>query len=142
MLRAVPRRTASRASATSSAGRLTVTRSVRIRGEYLEKADTLTHRQVSLGPTQVTRGYAKVGPEPPGSARKEAAMDLTYTAAEEEFRRELRSWLQANIPEEWTRPGFWESLDADESFRLRRGRGRGEAGAARTRRARPPPRAG
>lgn len=47
-------------------------------------------------------------------------MDLTYTAAEEEFRSELRSWLQANIPEEWTRPGFWESLDEDESFRLRR----------------------
>ncbi|MGI9000314.1 MAG: acyl-CoA dehydrogenase family protein, partial [Pseudonocardia sp.] len=48
-------------------------------------------------------------------------MDLTYTAAEEEFRSELRSWLQANIPQEWTRPGFWESLDADESFRMRRG---------------------
>ncbi len=31
-------------------------------------------------------------------------MDLTYTAAEEEFRRELRSWLQANIPDEWTPP--------------------------------------
>jgi alkylation response protein AidB-like acyl-CoA dehydrogenase len=47
-------------------------------------------------------------------------MDLTYTPAEEEFRRELRSWLQANIPSEWTRPGFWESLGDDESFRLRR----------------------
>ena len=31
-------------------------------------------------------------------------MDLTYTAAEEEFRRELRAWLQANIPDEWSRP--------------------------------------
>ncbi|ALE74850.1 FadE17 protein (PROBABLE ACYL-COA DEHYDROGENASE FADE17) [Pseudonocardia sp. Ae168_Ps1] len=47
-------------------------------------------------------------------------MDLTFTAAEEEFRSELRSWLSANIPQEWTRPGFWESLDDDESFRLRR----------------------
>ncbi|MCX6462857.1 MAG: acyl-CoA dehydrogenase family protein [Pseudonocardiales bacterium] len=47
-------------------------------------------------------------------------MDLTYTAAEEEFRSELRSWLSANIPAEWTRPGFWESLGDDESFRLRR----------------------
>ena len=47
-------------------------------------------------------------------------MDLTYTAAEEEFRSELRSWLQANIPDEWKRPGFWASLDEDESFRLRR----------------------
>ncbi len=47
-------------------------------------------------------------------------MDLTYTAAEEEFRSELRSWLQANIPDEWRAPNFWESLDDDESFRLRR----------------------
>jgi alkylation response protein AidB-like acyl-CoA dehydrogenase len=47
-------------------------------------------------------------------------MDLTYTAAEEEFRSELRSWLQANIPDEWKRPGFWESLGDDENFRLRR----------------------
>jgi alkylation response protein AidB-like acyl-CoA dehydrogenase len=47
-------------------------------------------------------------------------MDLTYTAAEEEFRSELRSWLSANIPDEWRRPGFWESLDDAESFRLRR----------------------
>ncbi|BBG00040.1 MULTISPECIES: acyl-CoA dehydrogenase family protein [Pseudonocardia] len=47
-------------------------------------------------------------------------MDLTFTPAEEEFRSELRSWLSAHIPQEWTRPGFWESLDDDESFRLRR----------------------
>ncbi len=47
-------------------------------------------------------------------------MDLTYTAAEEEFRSELRSWLQAHIPDEWKRPGFWEALGDDESFRLRR----------------------
>src|SRR5947208_17007436 len=101
MLRAVPRRTASRASATSSAGRLTVTRSVRIRGEYLGTPIILTHR---AGGAQVTRGYAKVGTSH-RYARKEAAMDLTYTAAEEEFRRELRSWLGANIPDEWARPG-------------------------------------
>lgn len=47
-------------------------------------------------------------------------MDLTYTEAEEAFRSELRNWLQANIPPEWTQPGFWESLDEQESFRLRR----------------------
>jgi alkylation response protein AidB-like acyl-CoA dehydrogenase len=62
-------------------------------------------------------------------AREEAAMDLTYTAAEEEFRRELRTWLEANIPQEWTRPGFWESLDPDESFRLRRDWERDKAAA-------------
>ncbi len=47
-------------------------------------------------------------------------MDLSYTAAEEEFRRELRSWLSAHIEQEWRRPGFWESLPDDESFRVRR----------------------
>ena len=34
-------------------------------------------------------------------------MDLSYTAAEEEFRAELRTWLAANVPQEWRRPGFW-----------------------------------
>jgi alkylation response protein AidB-like acyl-CoA dehydrogenase len=59
-------------------------------------------------------------------------MDLSYTAAEEEFRSELRAWLSGNIPQEWTRPGFWESLDDDESFRLRRDweRDKAEAGFA------------
>lgn len=47
-------------------------------------------------------------------------MDLTFTPAEEEFREELRSWLRAHILDEWTRPGFWESLEDSESFRLRR----------------------
>ncbi len=47
-------------------------------------------------------------------------MDLTYTPAEEEFRAELRSWLTANVPEEWRRPGFWASLPEDESFQIRR----------------------
>ena len=59
-------------------------------------------------------------------------MDLSYTAAEEEFRRELRAWLQANIPAEWRRPGFWSALDDDESFQLRREweRDKAEAGFA------------
>jgi alkylation response protein AidB-like acyl-CoA dehydrogenase len=47
-------------------------------------------------------------------------VDLSYTAAEEEFRRELRSWLSGHIEEEWRRPGFWDSLPDDESFRIRR----------------------
>jgi alkylation response protein AidB-like acyl-CoA dehydrogenase len=47
-------------------------------------------------------------------------MDLSYTPAEEEFRGELRAWLRANTPDEWTRPGFWEALPDDESFQLRR----------------------
>jgi len=48
-------------------------------------------------------------------------MDLTYTRAEEEFRAELRSWLRANIPTEWTRPGFWEAQGEAEGFEMRRG---------------------
>jgi alkylation response protein AidB-like acyl-CoA dehydrogenase len=47
-------------------------------------------------------------------------MDLTYSAGEEKFREELRGWLRAHIPEEWTRPGFWGSLPSDESFQMRR----------------------
>ena len=46
-------------------------------------------------------------------------MDLSYTEAEEEFRRELRTWLDANIPAEWTHPGFWEALDDASLDRLR-----------------------
>jgi alkylation response protein AidB-like acyl-CoA dehydrogenase len=47
-------------------------------------------------------------------------MDLSYTADEEKFRDELRDWLHAHIPEEWTKPGFWESLPDQQSFELRR----------------------
>jgi len=59
-------------------------------------------------------------------------MDLSYTAAEEEFRAELRAWLAANVPGEWRRPGFWASLPEDESFALRRDweRAKAEAGFA------------
>ncbi|MCE3550771.1 acyl-CoA dehydrogenase family protein [Pseudonocardia sp. RS11V-5] len=79
---------------------------------------------------QVTHRYARLGagaaadadrsPHPQPARRKVSTMDLTFTPAEEEFRSELRSWLSANIPDEWRRPGFWESLPDDESFRLRR----------------------
>ena len=34
-------------------------------------------------------------------------MDLSYTAEEEQFREELRTWLAGNIPDEWMQPGFW-----------------------------------
>ncbi len=47
-------------------------------------------------------------------------MDLSYTADEESFRDELRSWLGAHLPSEWAQPGFWSSLPSDESFTLRR----------------------
>ena len=47
-------------------------------------------------------------------------MDLSYTAEEERFRDELRGWLSAHIPEQWTKPGFWGSLPSEQSFELRR----------------------
>jgi alkylation response protein AidB-like acyl-CoA dehydrogenase len=47
-------------------------------------------------------------------------MDLTFTPQEEQFRSELRSWLEANIPPEWRDPVFWERIPADEGFELRR----------------------
>ena len=47
-------------------------------------------------------------------------MDLTYTAEEEQFRTDLRSWLAENIPAEWTEPGYWASLETAESFEKRR----------------------
>src|SRR5690242_8406676 len=47
-------------------------------------------------------------------------MDLSFTAEEERFRTELRGWLNTHIPEEWTQPGFWESMPSDRSFAMRR----------------------
>jgi alkylation response protein AidB-like acyl-CoA dehydrogenase len=47
-------------------------------------------------------------------------VDLTYTAEEEQFRAELRTWLAENIPAEWTEPGYWASLEGTESFEKRR----------------------
>ena len=47
-------------------------------------------------------------------------MDLTYSADEEQFRQELRSWLAESIPAEWREPTFWADLTPAESFKLRR----------------------
>jgi alkylation response protein AidB-like acyl-CoA dehydrogenase len=45
---------------------------------------------------------------------------LTFTAAEEQFRAELRSWLADNIPAAWKEPGFWASMPEAEAFEIRR----------------------
>ena len=47
-------------------------------------------------------------------------MDLSYSAEEERFRDELRQWLSAHIPAEWTKPGFWEAMPPEENFEMRR----------------------
>ncbi|MHB8380499.1 MAG: acyl-CoA dehydrogenase family protein [Acidimicrobiales bacterium] len=39
-------------------------------------------------------------------------MDLTYPSAVESFRKEIRAWLEENLPPGWFEPGF--SMSADE----------------------------
>jgi len=33
-------------------------------------------------------------------------MDLTYPPESERFRKEIRAWLEENLPEGWFEPGF------------------------------------
>lgn len=40
--------------------------------------------------------------------------------AGEKLRRQLRAWLDANLPCEWRAPGFWHVMDEQRSFDLRR----------------------
>ena len=47
-------------------------------------------------------------------------MDLTYSEEDEAFRAEFRSWLDANLPQEWRSSDFWSTKSEDESFDLRR----------------------
>jgi alkylation response protein AidB-like acyl-CoA dehydrogenase len=47
-------------------------------------------------------------------------VDLRFTDAEEEFRKELRSWLDANLPQEMRRPEFWADKADAEQFQIRR----------------------
>ncbi len=56
-------------------------------------------------------------------------MDLTFSKADEEFRRELRSWLDANLPAEMRTPIFWEGKTEEESFEVRREWEAGKAAA-------------
>ena len=43
-------------------------------------------------------------------------MDLAYTDADEQFRAEIRAWLEANLPTGWFEPGF--EMPADERKRF------------------------
>ena len=43
-------------------------------------------------------------------------MDLTYPPEAEEFRREIRAWLEENLPEGWGEPGFEMGPEARERF--------------------------
>jgi alkylation response protein AidB-like acyl-CoA dehydrogenase len=45
-------------------------------------------------------------------------VDLTHSAADEQFRRDFRAWLDANLPAEWRTAEFWASKPPEEEFRL------------------------
>jgi alkylation response protein AidB-like acyl-CoA dehydrogenase len=55
-------------------------------------------------------------------------VDLRHSEADEEFRKELRSWLDQNLPGEMREPAFWRGKSDDERFEIRR---EWEAGKAR-----------
>ncbi len=59
-------------------------------------------------------------------------MDLTFSPADEDFRSELRSWLDANLPTEMRQPAFWAGKSDDEQFEIRREweQGKAQAGFA------------
>ncbi len=56
-------------------------------------------------------------------------MDLTFSAADEDFRSELRTWLDANLPADMRRPEFWAGMSDDEQFETRRTWEQGKAKA-------------
>ncbi len=47
-------------------------------------------------------------------------MDLRFSEQDEQFRRELRAWLDANLPREMREPAFWADLSEAEAFGVRR----------------------
>ena len=47
-------------------------------------------------------------------------MDLSHSAADEQFRQEFRAWLDAHLPAEWRTDEFWAAKTLDEGFELRR----------------------
>ena len=55
-------------------------------------------------------------------------MELSHSEQDEEFRRELRSWLDTNLPADMRKPDFWRGKSDDERFEIRR---EWEAGKAR-----------
>ncbi len=47
-------------------------------------------------------------------------MDLHFSEADEDFRRDLRSWLDANLPQEMRERAFWRDLSDHDQFEARR----------------------
>ena len=47
-------------------------------------------------------------------------MDLRFSPEDEDFRRELRSWLDTALPQEMRERAFWADKSEDEQFEIRR----------------------
>jgi alkylation response protein AidB-like acyl-CoA dehydrogenase len=56
-------------------------------------------------------------------------VDLRHSDQDEDFRKELRSWLDANLPTEMREPSFWRGKSDDERFEIRREWEAGKAAA-------------
>ena len=56
-------------------------------------------------------------------------MDLRYSPEDEDFRRELRSWLDTALPAEMRERSFWAGKSDDEQFQIRREWEAGKAAA-------------
>ena len=74
-------------------------------------------------PSRHPTGRAETGGPHPVTARSwggyRASMDLTYPPEAEEFRAEIRAWLEENLPEGWGTPGLLH--DARGAAGLQRG---------------------
>jgi len=59
-------------------------------------------------------------------------VDLRFSDEDEDFRRELRTWLDKALPQEMREQSFWRDKTDDESFQIRREweAGKAEAGFA------------
>src|SRR3954454_6689628 len=65
-------------------------------------------------------GIAGPGPERNRDPTTGAAsVDLSFSEADEEFRAELRGWLDANLPADWRARGFWRK-QGEAGFEMRR----------------------
>ncbi len=47
-------------------------------------------------------------------------VDLSYSAADQQFRAEFHAWLQAHLPAQWRTDEFWAARSLEEGFELRR----------------------
>ncbi|MCW2714294.1 MAG: acyl-CoA dehydrogenase protein, partial [Frankiales bacterium] len=56
-------------------------------------------------------------------------MDLRHSEQDEEFRRELRAWLDTNLPQEMRSRSYWDDLGEESAFEARRTWEQGKAKA-------------